>query len=63
MAPRKKRRTKRISDVDYDRKADRPNTGRSAGDGERIVLFDDEPSDGGDQAANYEEERPPHYGA
>jgi len=48
-------------DVDYDRKADRPETGRSAGDGERIVELDDALPEG-DAAANYEEERPPHHG-
>ncbi|WP_297850163.1 hypothetical protein [uncultured Corynebacterium sp.] len=65
MAARARRRATRIADVDYDRKADRPDTGQSAGDGERIVLFEDEPSDDGesDAAANYEEERPPHHGS
>ncbi|MCT1450203.1 hypothetical protein [Corynebacterium sp. p3-SID1194] len=61
MASRKRRRARRILDVDYDRKADRPETGRSAGDGERIVELDDALPEG-DAAANYEEERPPHHG-
>jgi len=61
MGPRPRRRIKRIADVDYDRKADRPVTGRSAGDGERIVELDDAVPEG-EGAANYEEERPPHHG-
>ncbi|WKK61138.1 hypothetical protein QYQ98_08970 [Corynebacterium sp. P3-F1] len=60
MAPRERRRTKRISDADYDRKADRPHTGRSAGDGERFVELDDALTD--DTPLDYAAEKPPHYG-
>ena len=63
MAERARRRVKRISDADYDRKADRPDRGRSAGDAERIVEFDDSlPGSESSEAADYEEERPPHHG-
>lgn len=60
MAPQQRRRVKRISDADYDRKADRPNSRRSAGDGDRFVELDDALTD--DSPLDYAAEKPPHYG-
>lgn len=60
MAPRQRRRVKRISDADYDRNADRPVSGQSAGDGDRFVELDEALTN--DASLDYEAERPPHYG-
>lgn len=60
MALRQRRRVGRISEAHYDRKADRPHTGRSAGDGERFVELDDALTD--DTPLDYAAEKPPHYG-
>lgn len=61
MALRQRRRVGRISEADYDRKADRPVSGQSAGDGDRFVELDEALTN--DSPLDYAAERPPHYGS
>ena len=62
---RERRRVRRVAAVDYDRGADAAQPVNRAGDGERIVEFDDDAPELTDTSFDleyYESQRPPHHG-